>query len=229
MNILHMKYAYEVAKAGSLGKAAETLVIAAPNLSRSIKELESELGITIFDRTPKGMFLTSEGEVFMNYAHSILEQIDYLENAYKDARNAKQKFSISVPRACYISDAFAHFSKNMKDNISDMFYQETNFQNTISNVLQHDYKLGVIRYSVDKDKFFKKMFLEKGLNYELVSEFNYSIITGENSVFAHKETLCEDDLKQLVEICYADRIAPADSTENTSKKESYNKRRIFDA
>ena len=86
MNILHMKYAYEVAKAGSLGKAAETLVIAAPNLSRSIKELESELGITIFDRTPKGMFLTSEGEVFMNYAHSILEQIDYLENAYTGAK-----------------------------------------------------------------------------------------------------------------------------------------------
>ena len=43
MNILHMKYAVEVAKVGSLNKAAETLLIAAPNISRSIKDLEAEI------------------------------------------------------------------------------------------------------------------------------------------------------------------------------------------
>ena len=53
MNILHMKYAVEVAKAGSLSKASEVLLIAAPNISRSIKELESDLGITIFDRSAR--------------------------------------------------------------------------------------------------------------------------------------------------------------------------------
>ena len=48
MNILHMKYAVEVAKAGSINKASEILLVAQPNLSRSIKELEADLGITIF-------------------------------------------------------------------------------------------------------------------------------------------------------------------------------------
>ena len=62
MNILHMKYAYEVARAGSLSRASEVLLIAVPNISRSIKELEADLGITIFDRTTKGMRLTPEGE-----------------------------------------------------------------------------------------------------------------------------------------------------------------------
>lgn len=66
MNITHMKYALEVAKAGSLNKASETLLIAVPNISRSIKELESDLGITIFDRTTKGMSLTPEGEELSN-------------------------------------------------------------------------------------------------------------------------------------------------------------------
>ena len=50
MNILHMKYAVEVAKLGSLNKAAETLIIAQPNISRSIKELEAE--ILIQERIP---------------------------------------------------------------------------------------------------------------------------------------------------------------------------------
>ena len=53
MNILHMKYAVEIAKVGSINKASEVLLIAQPNFSRSIKELESDLGITIFSRTSK--------------------------------------------------------------------------------------------------------------------------------------------------------------------------------
>ena len=67
MNILHMKYAVEVAKVGSLNKAAESLYVALPNISRSIKELEADLGISIFNRSAKGMELTPEGEEFIGY------------------------------------------------------------------------------------------------------------------------------------------------------------------
>ena len=62
MNIVYLRYAVAVAKAGSLNKAAEELFIAQPNLSRAIKELEKELGIVIFDRNSKGITLTSDGE-----------------------------------------------------------------------------------------------------------------------------------------------------------------------
>ena len=62
MNILHLKYAAEIAKTGSLNKAAENLYMGQPNLSRAIKELESSLGITIFRRSSKGMVATPEGE-----------------------------------------------------------------------------------------------------------------------------------------------------------------------
>ena len=113
MNILHMKYAVEVAKVGSLNKAAETLLIAAPNVSRSIKELEADIGISIFERTTKGMELTPEGEEFINYAKGILNQIDEVESFYKKGSAKKQRFSISVPRACYISEAFSQFSKSL--------------------------------------------------------------------------------------------------------------------
>ena len=57
MNISYMKYAVEVARLGSLNKAAETLMIAQPNISRSIKELEADLGISISNRSAKGMEL----------------------------------------------------------------------------------------------------------------------------------------------------------------------------
>ena len=157
MNILHMKYAVEVAKLGSLNKASETLLVAQPNISRSIKELEADLGIEIFSRSAKGMFLTPEGEEFINYAQNILKQIDEVESIYKNSSPKKQKFSISVPRACYISDAFAEFSKFITEHPAEIFYKETNSQRTINNVLDKDYKLGIIRYAENYDKFFKSI------------------------------------------------------------------------
>ena len=209
MNILHMKYAVEVAKAGTLSKASETLLIAQPNISRSIKELEADLGITIFDRTTKGMIMTPEGEVFINYAKGILQQIDEVEKLYKEDSPRKQKFSISVPRACYISDAFAKFSKNITSDAAEIFYHETNTQRTIDNILNNDYKLGIIRYAANYDKSFKSMLDEKGFNYELVTEFSYMLIMSSKNPLANKDEIISSDLNGYIEISHADPNVPS--------------------
>ena len=209
MNILHMKYAVEVAKAGTLSKASETLLIAQPNISRSIKELEADLGITIFDRTSKGMIMTPEGEVFINYAKGILGQIDEVEKLYKEDSPRKQKFSISVPRACYISDAFAKFSKNITSDAAEIFYHETNTQRTIDNILNNDYKLGIIRYAANYDKSFKSMLDEKGFNYELVTEFSYMLIMSSKNPLANKDEIISSDLNGYIEISHADPNVPS--------------------
>ena len=209
MNILHMKYAVEVARLGSLNKAAETLLIAQPNISRSIKELEADLGITIFNRSAKGMVLTPEGEEFISYAQSILRQIDEVEMLYKQGSPKKQKFSISVPRACYISDAFAKFSKSISEDPAEIFYKETNSQRTIQNVLNNDYKLGIIRYAENYDKFFKSMLEEKGLAYEMVAEFSYVLIMNRENPLALKSEISFDDLPPFIEIAHADPYVPS--------------------
>ena len=229
MNILHMKYAVEVAKVGSLNKAAETLLIAQPNISRSIKELEADLGITIFDRTSKGMFLTPEGENFIGYAKNILKQIEQVEDIYKNGAVKKQKFSISVPRACYISEAFAQFSKNLSFDPAEIFYKETNSQRTINNILNHDYKLGIIRYAENYDKYFKTMLEEKGLSYEMVTEFSYSLIMSADSPLAELDEITFDDLTDYIEIAHADPYVPSLPLSKVVKEELPDniERRIF--
>ncbi len=219
MNILHMKYALEVAKAGSLNKASETLLIAVPNISRSIKELESDLGITIFDRTAKGMCLTPEGEEFIGFAKGILSQIDQVEKFYKEGAPNKQKFSISVPRACYISEAFAQFSKLLSDAPAEIFYKETNSQRTIHNMINHDYKLGIIRYAENYDIYFKTMLEEKGFVYEIVTEFSYSLIMSRKNPLAQKEEITFDDLTGYIEIAHADPYVPSMPLSKVVKEE----------
>ncbi len=229
MNLLHMKHAVEVARSGSLNKASEKLLVAAPNISRSIKELETDLGITIFERTQNGMKLTPEGEEFINFAKEILGQIDAVENFYKTGAPKKQKFSISVPRACYISEAFAKFSKSLSREDAEIFYKETNSQRTIHNMLDHDYKLGIIRYAENYDKYFKTMLEEKGFHYELVTEFTYNLIMSADNPLAKKGKITFDDLVNYIEIAHADPYVPSMPLSKVVKEELPDNinRRIF--
>ena len=110
MNILHLKYATEIAKTKSISKAAENLFMGQPNLSRAIKELEEHIGITIFKRTSKGISVTDDGEEFLRYARRIIAQVEQVEDIYINGKRKVQQFSLSVPRAAYICEAFADFS-----------------------------------------------------------------------------------------------------------------------
>ena len=229
MNILHMKYAVEVAKLGSLNKAAETLMVAQPNISRSIKELEADLGITIFQRSAKGMILTPDGEEFMDYARDILHRIDKLEHSYRDGSHKKRKFSISVPRACYISAAMSEFSKRLGSAPVEIYYKETNSKKTIKKLLENEYKLGIIRYSEGYDKYYKSMLEEKGLSFELVAEFSYVLLMSRDNPLAEKETITYEDLSCYVEIAHADPYVPTLSMSKVFREELPDKigQRIF--
>ena len=97
MNLLHMKYAVEIAKTNSLNKAAETLYVGQSALSRAIKELESSLGVTLFERSSKGMTLTPDGQLFIHYAKSVLKQVDNIENMFSQGKTDKQRFPYRFP------------------------------------------------------------------------------------------------------------------------------------
>ncbi len=229
MNILHMKYAVEVARLGSLNKAAETLMIAQPNISRSIKELESDLGVSIFTRSAKGMMLTPEGEEFIEYAQGILRQIEQVELLYKNGARKKRKFSISVPRACYISSALAQFSKNLGESDVEIYYKETNSKKTIQNLMNDDYRLGIIRYAEKHDKYYKSMLEEKELSYEMVAEFSYVLIMSRDNPLSNKETITYEDLASYIEIAHADPYVPTVSMSKVFREELPDniRRRIF--
>ncbi len=224
-----MKYAVEVAKCGSLNKASEILLIAQPNLSRSIKDLESDLGIVIFERTTRGMFLTPEGEEFINYAKGILDQIEQVEKYYRENSVRKQKFSVSVPRACYISEAFAEFSKSLTREPAEVFYKETNSQSTIRNILENNYNLGIIRYAEHYDRYFKDMLEEKDICYELVTEFRYHLLMSSENPLAEKQDVSFEDLSGLIEIAHADPYVPSMPLSKVMKEELPDNidRRIF--
>lgn len=210
MNLLHMKYALAIAKTNSINKAAEEMYVGAPALSRAIKELEASLGVTLFERSAKGMFLTPDGELFVRYATKALKQIDDIEAIFKDGTTAKEQFSISVPRSSYVATAFAEFSKRIDlDTETELFYKETNAYRAINNILKEDYRLGILRYSEQYDSYYNAMMEEKGLVGELITDFSYVLVMSKNSPLAAKKKITFADLDGYTEIAHADPFVPS--------------------
>lgn len=210
MNILHLKYAVEVAKTRSISKAAENLYMGQPNLSRAIKELEESLGITIFRRTTKGISITPDGEEFLQYARQIVQKVDEVEQIYHNGRQKKQSFSVSVPRASYLSYAMADFSRCIKSGSpAEFYYCETNSMNTINSVVREDFNLGIVRYQASYEKYFSDLFKDKKLTSETVAEFTYVLLISKNNPLTQKEEVCLDDLAEYIEVCHADHYVPS--------------------
>ncbi|MDE6727289.1 MAG: LysR family transcriptional regulator [Oscillospiraceae bacterium] len=210
MNILHLKYAVEVAKTKSISKAAENLYMGQPNLSRAIKELEESLGITIFKRTSKGITTTSDGDEFLRLARRIVAQVEEVEDIYRSKRSHKQTFSVCVPRASYISAAMAEFSKNISlSEPADIFYKETNSGEAIASVVRGDYGMGVVRYQTAFEKYFIDVFKEKKLIYETVAEFTYLMLIRKNDPLAKKKNIATEDLADYIEITHGDPYVPS--------------------
>lgn len=210
MNILHMKYAVEVANTRSISKAAENLYTSQPNLSRAIKALESDLKIKIFKRSSKGLEITIDGEEFLLYAKNALAQIKKIESIYENRNEKKLRLSVCVPRASYFSYAFSEFTKELDNQSSaEIVYKETNSMRAIINVVKEEYDLGIVRYQSAFEKYFNTLFEEKKLNSVVLNEFSYVMAVNKNNPLAKKDNIVAENLSNCIEITHGDPYVPS--------------------
>jgi DNA-binding transcriptional LysR family regulator len=220
MNILHLRYAVEVEKTGSISQAAENLYMAQPNLSKAIKELENSLGITIFRRTSKGVVPTRNGTDLLDYAKNILEQIDEMESRYKNKDKGKQSFGISVPRSSYITNAFTSFIEKLdRSKEIGIDFSETNSMQAVHNVTERGHNLAIIRYQKIYEPYFLKFLRDRGFVREDIWEVEYSVLLSQEHTAAKKNPLYYADLKDGIEIAHGDLTVPNISHVDRQKAE----------
>ncbi|MFC9097764.1 LysR family transcriptional regulator [Streptomyces sp. NPDC057072] len=88
-----VRYFTVVAEYGNIGRAATSLHLAQPSLSRQIQRLEAQLGVRLFDRSPQGTSLTDAGQAFLPRARTLLREA---EQAARAARAAVQPHAVTV-------------------------------------------------------------------------------------------------------------------------------------
>lgn len=85
-----LDYVDEVARAKSIRKAAETLNVTASAVNRRIADLEIELGAPLFERLPRGVRLTSAGEVFVNYLRKQNGEVERMKSHIEDLKGLRR-------------------------------------------------------------------------------------------------------------------------------------------
>lgn len=113
MTIQQLQYVLEIAKTGSVSKAARNLYLSQPNLSNAVKNLERELGITIFERTTMGMQLTGSGQRLVHKASSIMEDIREITTGINEDEECS--FRLVYPRYVPAFEAFMDLCRNHED------------------------------------------------------------------------------------------------------------------
>ena len=209
MNLQHLKYAVEVARSQSISRAAETLYLNQPYLSRAIRELEGELGIEIFRRTSRGVIPTEQGEEFLARARGILDHVEEVEDLYKVKRKEILRFQVAVPIACYISQAFVAFARELTGRqMMKADYYETNAMTAIDRVADNQCNLAIIRYQDHFQDYFLRYLDSKDLICTPIWQFEYHLIMSRESPLADREPVTAGDLEPLIEISHGDPAVP---------------------
>ena len=218
MNIQYLKYVVEVDKTGSINKAAKNLYMGQPNLSAAIKELEKELGISIFYRSKKGVFATKEGEKFLFHAKKIISQVNELKSLYKpNTSNLPIHFSIAACRATYITIAISNFINNLKNKKGmTVNFNETNSLNVINEVANGNAEIGIIRYQNIHENYFASLLKSKNLIFEPLWESKLFLTFSENNSLISEKEIKSEMLKKYIEIVQGDMKVPVDKSSNLS-------------
>lgn len=198
-----------------------------PNLSKAIKEIESEMGIVIFKRSARGVVPTVKGAEFLEYAKAVLVQIEKMEKLYKTVSTEIVSFSISIPRASYITYVFTQFLNKLDSSKKlDIYLKETNSMEAINNIIECEYNLGIIRYDELYEEYFISLLNEKKIKYRTLCEFQYMILVSKNHPLAKNYKVSTDELSIYTEIVHGDNSVPYLS-DNYVNAHSNDRNRIY--
>ncbi|AOM83508.1 LysR family transcriptional regulator [Salisediminibacterium beveridgei] len=195
MTLQQLRYVIEVAKHRSISKAAQKLFISQPSLSNAMKELETELGVTIFSRTNKGIVITPEGSEFLGYARQVIEQTDLLENRFNNAaQSPQQHFSVSAQHYAFAVSAFVKLLKDYNQDEYEFTLRETRTYEIIDDVKNLRSEIGILYMNDFNRQVISKFLREGNLVFHDLFEASPHVFISSTNPLAKQESVTLEDL-----------------------------------
>lgn len=195
MTLQQLRYAITIADCNSMNKAAQTLFLSQSSLSGSMKELETEIGFNIFERSNRGITLTPEGKEFLGYARQVTEQYELLEGRYIEKRKVKKKFSVSTQHYSFAVKAFVEMVKQFGMEKYEFAIHETKTHDVIYDVKDGKSEIGILYLDDFNEKVLSKILQDNDLEFtELFKCFTYVYVWKGNPL-AQKCIIRMDDLE----------------------------------
>lgn len=144
MTLQQLLYVIRISETGSFNKAAEQLFVSQPSLTNAMKELEKELGVTVFNRSGRGVTLTAEGVRFLPYARQVVTQYQHLLEAYGKQEARRQQFAVSTQHYSFAVKAFVDMTKAFDVAEYAFAIRETRTLNVIDDVAAARSEIGIL-------------------------------------------------------------------------------------
>ena len=164
MTIQQCKYVLEIHRCGSFNEAAKELYVAQSSLSASIKQLEEELGIKIFERSKNGAALTADGAEFARYASELVAKNDYIIGRYKSSE-VDSRLYISTQHYDFIADIFCEFVTELSDTHFTLSLQEKETYEVIRDVEIAYSDVGIIAIKSEDSDIMSRYMHNKGISF----------------------------------------------------------------
>lgn len=175
-----MKYIITIVQCGSITEAAKRLYISQPSLSNAVMEVEKETGIEIFQRSVKGITLTSDGTEFLSYARQVVEQAELMEQRYCGKKPSRQLCSVSTQHYAFAVNAFVNVISALDVDEYEFTLRETRTNDIIEDVKNFHSELGILYLSNFNEKVITKLLKENHLIFTL-------LFTAKPHVFVSRE------------------------------------------
>lgn len=195
MTILQLKYVIAIDEECSMRKAADRLYVSQPGLSSAVRELESEIGIQIFERVHNGVVTTAAGASFIAYARSVVEQFERIEERYLNAGSERPTFSVSMQHYTIAVNAFIDTVKEYDLPEYQYSIRETQTGEVIEDVKTLKSEVGVIALSDFNKATFKKIFADASLEFHELFSRNTYVYLSKDHPLADRQELSLSDLE----------------------------------
>ena len=201
MTIQQCKYVLEILKMGSFNEAAKTLYVAQSSLSASVKSLEAELNIKIFERSNNGVRLTSDGAEFVRYASQIIEQNDLILAKYKSNQRCK-KLYIATQHYDFVADIFGKMLNLVTDDAYKISLIETKTYNVIKEVESGYCDIGIIAIKNTDFDIMKRILINKKLNFTPLFKTSPHVFIRKEHPVCNQDILTYTQLMQYPFVSY---------------------------
>ena len=195
MNIIQLKYVLEAAASSSMREASTKLFVSQPALSASIRDLEDEIGILIFERTNKGISLTDDGREFLTYAKKAVGQYEILEDRYLSCDSDKEKFSVSTQHYNFAIKAFTDVIKRMDPDKYVFSIHETKTKEVLDHVGSLRSEVGVISFSGSNEALIRKFFRDYQLEFTPLMKRDTYVYVWKNHIFAGRKEISIEEMR----------------------------------
>ena len=202
MTLKQLNYVVTVAETGNITEAAKKLFIAQPSLTSAIQEIEKEYKITIFNRTKRGISITTEGTEFLGYARQLLEQANLIEERYTGKPVGKIKFYISSQHYSFVVEAFVELLKKHGGEKYEFHMRETQTYDIIDDVARLRSEIGVLYLNKFNETVIKKELRDNELSFTPLFKAKPNVFIVKDSPLAKKKSLTLDDLKPYPRLSY---------------------------